>query len=334
MRAEFDSLKQMARIFRRQADDIQKSQKKLQRNMSTLQAGDWIGVGADKFYQEMEADVLPAVKRLGRAMDSGERVTNQIAKIWEEADEEASRLFGDDGFLAMIAAGAAALGSAVAGGIAAVADAIANAAAVNSVFSGNSSKKDAPSSISIPDSLNEGAKGTWKDSFPAGHEQEQGGILIRTKDGEYKFIRGDPGTGGTWDPNFGDIGDNELVGTVHTHPYDEGDTDVPFSKADISFFFDSNLKAKNMEEMMMVQSGDGQFMLARTAEFNKMVEGKSAAEISKLTSGMESTYDNAVAAGEKKGLSFAARHDAAVKAVADKYSLLYYKGKDGNLKLQ
>jgi hypothetical protein len=234
----------------------------------------------------------------------------------------------------MIAAGVGALGGAIAGGIAAAADAIANAVGVNSVFSGTSSKKDAPSSITISDDLNDGAKGAWKDSFPGGHEQEQGGILIRTKDGEYKFIRGDPGTGGTWDVNYDDIGDNELVGTVHTHPYDSGDTDVPFSKGDISFFFDSDLKAKNMEEMMMVQSGDGQFMLARTAEFNKLVEGKSAAEISKLNTEMESTYDKAAAAGKRKGLSFAARHDAAVKAVADKYNLLYYKGRDGNLKLQ
>lgn len=334
IRAEFDALSQIARSFRRQSDDTRKSLRKLQRNMGTLQGGDWIGVGAGKFYEEMDADVLPAITRLGEAMESSARITDQIGKILKEADEEASRLFRDGGLLAMIAAGAGTLGGAIAGGIAAAADAIANAVAVDSLFRGASSKKDAPSSITIPDGLNEGSKGAWKDSFPGGKEQEQGGILIRTKDGEYKFIRGDPGTGGTWDVNYDDIGDNELVGTVHTHPYDSGDTDVPFSKGDISFFFDSDLKAKNMEEMMMVQSGDGQFMLARTAEFNKLVDGKSAAEISKLNGEMESTFDKAVADGKTNGLSFAARHDAAVKAVADKYNLLYYKGKDGNLKLQ
>jgi WXG100 family type VII secretion target len=325
IRVDFDALKQIARSFGRGSDDTRNMLRKLKQNVSGLQSGDWIGVGADKFYQEMESDVIPAISRLGKAMDSGANAINQVAKIMEEADEEASRLFGEKGLLAMLSAGAGALGGAIAGGIAAAADAIANAVAVDSVFSGNSSMKDAPSSITMPDELNKGAKGAWKDSFPGGKEQEQGGILVRTKDGELKFIRGDPGTGGTWDVNYDDIGDGELVGTVHTHPYDSGHTDVPFSKGDIEFFFNSDLKAKNMEEMMVVQSGDGQFMLARTAEFNKLVEGKSAAAITTLTNEMGSTYDKAVASGKKSGLSFAARHDAA---------LLYYKGKDGNLKLQ
>lgn len=334
-RAEYDALERIARSFRQQANETQKTQRKLKGGLDTLQGGDWIGAGANAFYREMESDVLPAVARLARAMESSADTTAHIAKISKTAEEEAARLFKGEGALGMLAAGAEALGEAIAGGLGAAATAISKAAQqvadTDAILTGSHSKDDAPSTINLPDTLDKGMKDAWKNSFPGGHEQEQGGILVKTKDGAYKWIPGEAGNAGSWTPNFEDIGDNEFLGPGHTHPYDSGDTDVPFSSGDIRNLFNPS---EGSRRMTMVQSGDGQFVLSRTPEFDAQLKGKSDAELTQLRTEMTSTYDKAVAAGKKEGLSFAERHDAAVKAVADEYDLLYYKGKDGNLQLQ
>jgi WXG100 family type VII secretion target len=333
IRADFDILSQIVQIFGNRSDSTVGIFGDLSRTMDILQSGDWVGVGATRFYEEMSSDVLPAVRRLAEALEESAKVTHLIMRILEEADEEASRLLKSDleeiaNFLAF---GAGLISIAAMG---ASAMAAAEKAGVQSVFSGTSSKASAPKSLSLPKPLNEGMNKGWKDSFPGGKATEQGGILVETKDGTVKWIRGKTGTYEDWSPNFEDIGKNKLVGTGHTHPYNSGATDVPFSSGDIDDFFRSDLDGKTSERMMMVQSGDTQFVLARTKEFNNLVSGKSTAEINRLKAEMTKTYDDTVASGKTKGLSFAARHDAAVKAVAEKYNLLYYKGKNGNLTLQ
>ena len=347
IRSDHDSLAQIAQNFQRQTDNSRKTLQQLKQNMDALQAGDWIGKGATAFYQEMNSAVLPAMQRLISALELAQRTTQQISQIMQTVENETALLFREDG-TAGGAGGAGAAGGSGAGGASgggasgsaggssggASGGGAGAPASVNDVFKGDLSKSKAPSKITLPDTLNKGMGEAWKDSFPGGHEQEQGGILVRTKDGAYKWIRGKGTSGDNWSPNFGDIGDNELVGTGHTHPYDSGPTNVPFSSGDIDDFFRSDLGGKTSEEMMMVQSGDGQFVLARTAEFNKLVEGKSKTEIATLKAEMEKTYNDAVATAKSKGASFPERYDAAVKAVADKYHLLYYKGKDGTLVLQ
>jgi hypothetical protein len=175
-----------------------------------------------------------------------------------------------------------------------------------------------------------GMQDAWKDSFPGGHEQEQGGLLVKNPDGGYEWIRGDAGTGGTWSPNFDDLGSsNTYLGLGHTHPYDKGMVDVPYSDQDITHLFE--LKDGHQAEIMTVQSGKTQFLLGRTEEFNKAMAGKSDAEVATTIADMKKVYADTVAAQKTAGAPFADRYQAAVKAVADKYNLVYYKGQDGKL---
>lgn len=62
---------------------------------------DWIGAGADGFFNEMENELLPALNRVSGALLISQDVLNKIIKIIREADEETAGFFknlftGDD----------------------------------------------------------------------------------------------------------------------------------------------------------------------------------------------------------------------------------------------
>ncbi|HVO44599.1 MAG TPA: WXG100 family type VII secretion target [Aggregatilineales bacterium] len=51
-----------------------------------LRGGDWIGVGADKFYNEMEQLIFPGLQLLGQALSDISQHSGQIAKLTQEAE--------------------------------------------------------------------------------------------------------------------------------------------------------------------------------------------------------------------------------------------------------
>jgi WXG100 family type VII secretion target len=93
IRADHDSLKRISQIFARQAADSQRVQQGVRRQIDTLQGGDWIGLGANKFYGEMSSEIMPALKKLSAAMQAADRVTRQISQILQDADQRAAVLF-------------------------------------------------------------------------------------------------------------------------------------------------------------------------------------------------------------------------------------------------
>ena len=118
VRGDYDSLAKIAQGFARHAASTAQTNRGLTQAMDTLKGGDWIGQGAKKFYAEMEKDVMPAMKRLAKAMESAERVTQQISKLIKQAEDDASRLFrleGVGGLLGGVLG--AAIGGALGGGL-------------------------------------------------------------------------------------------------------------------------------------------------------------------------------------------------------------------------
>jgi len=61
--------------------------------MQQLKGGDWIGKGAKAFYKEMDSDVMPSMKRLEKAMAEAAKISNTIAKLMKQAEDDSSRLF-------------------------------------------------------------------------------------------------------------------------------------------------------------------------------------------------------------------------------------------------
>lgn len=93
IRADYQALQRMATLFRREGQGLQQTLSRLQRQLGTLQSGEWVGRGADKFYQEMDSDVLPSFQRMGAALGQAASAADRIKQIMQQAEEEVARLF-------------------------------------------------------------------------------------------------------------------------------------------------------------------------------------------------------------------------------------------------
>ena len=90
---EYDQLKQIGQRFADQAGNVRTQFDKISQQMEVLKNGAWVGPNADKFYEIMESQLLPATKRLSDALDKGREVTDQVAKLMQEAEEESKGYF-------------------------------------------------------------------------------------------------------------------------------------------------------------------------------------------------------------------------------------------------
>lgn len=92
VRSDYDQLKDLQKSFSAQAEAVAKTTQHLRSIMDKLQGGDWIGEGAQKYYQEMNDQVLPTLNRLHRALDEAARATGTISQTMKTAEDEASRV--------------------------------------------------------------------------------------------------------------------------------------------------------------------------------------------------------------------------------------------------
>lgn|SRR5574341_143292 len=96
VRADYEALASISQVFGQQADCVRGTFKQLKEGVEALQGGDWVGKGADKFYQEMNSAMLPAVQRLAQALERASETTKQISEVMKQAEEDAARLFRCD----------------------------------------------------------------------------------------------------------------------------------------------------------------------------------------------------------------------------------------------
>jgi WXG100 family type VII secretion target len=93
IRADYEQLAEMAQIFGRQADTARQVLSALQKDVETLQGGDWLGPGAEAFYAEMTSAVVPAMGRLIAALSEAASATAKIGRIMKQAEAESAALF-------------------------------------------------------------------------------------------------------------------------------------------------------------------------------------------------------------------------------------------------
>jgi WXG100 family type VII secretion target len=93
VRADYDQLKTIQSMFSANAEALQDMNGNIKSCMETLKGGDWIGEGAQKFYQEMDGQVVPSLQRLQRAMTEAARLTQQISQLMKQAEDESSSCF-------------------------------------------------------------------------------------------------------------------------------------------------------------------------------------------------------------------------------------------------
>lgn len=94
-RLDYDILKNIGGSFRGQETAVQQTTQKLSSVIEQLRGGDWIGEGATAFYNEMDGEVIPAMKRLQKAMSEGDRVSKEIERLQREAEQSLMSLVQD-----------------------------------------------------------------------------------------------------------------------------------------------------------------------------------------------------------------------------------------------
>ena len=96
----YDQLASIAKTFKDEGEDTARLHSATRQRVRDLHS-EWAGEAAEKFFEEMETELLPAVQRLAQALFLTQDVTNDIMKIIHEADEDTvgffrNQLSGDD----------------------------------------------------------------------------------------------------------------------------------------------------------------------------------------------------------------------------------------------
>jgi WXG100 family type VII secretion target len=93
----YDDMQNIIKSLRSEEEEINQLLKQTQSKVESLHNNQWIGQGADQFFNEMEQSVLPAMGRLAQALGVGANVAQQIINIIHQADEETKSFFSSLG---------------------------------------------------------------------------------------------------------------------------------------------------------------------------------------------------------------------------------------------
>jgi WXG100 family type VII secretion target len=169
VRTDYDQLTTVAARFDQQADLTRSLLQQLRQQQEALQAGDWLGTGAQAFYAEMNGQVVPTLNRLAKALETANQTTRQISLVMKAAEDEAARILRANGAAdrfgaaalkpAAVAGAADELGAVLANGAAGISGTADLAAGAGmSAFTGK------PESVPEPPSRTGTTKGTVEDT--------------------------------------------------------------------------------------------------------------------------------------------------------------------------
>ncbi|MGZ6346923.1 MAG: WXG100 family type VII secretion target, partial [Anaerolineales bacterium] len=88
----YDELRTVVKKFRNEGEDIIQLHSTMRDRVHDLHK-DWVGEGADKFFKEMENDLLPALTRLSSALFYAQDVLHKIIQIIQTFDEDTAGYF-------------------------------------------------------------------------------------------------------------------------------------------------------------------------------------------------------------------------------------------------
>jgi WXG100 family type VII secretion target len=93
VRSDRDQLKQIQDLFNSDAEKVEGFSRDLMGKMDTLKGGDWIGEGANQFYQEMDSQVIPHLNKLRDALAEAAKTTGQISQLMQDVEDRSSKIF-------------------------------------------------------------------------------------------------------------------------------------------------------------------------------------------------------------------------------------------------
>ena len=93
----YDDMNGIIKSLKTEEDEIMNLLKTTKSKVESLHNNQWIGQGADNFFNEMEQTVMPAMARLARALGVGADVAQEIMNTIRQADEETQSYFNSLG---------------------------------------------------------------------------------------------------------------------------------------------------------------------------------------------------------------------------------------------
>jgi WXG100 family type VII secretion target len=87
----------IVKSLKAEEDEIMNLLKNTKSRVESLHGNQWVGEAADRFFNEMEQMVLPAMSRLARALGVGADVAQEIMNTIRQADEETQSYFNSLG---------------------------------------------------------------------------------------------------------------------------------------------------------------------------------------------------------------------------------------------
>jgi WXG100 family type VII secretion target len=93
IQTNYDELTITRLRFDAQSEIVREVYRRLYSMMDVLKREGWQGRAATAFYEEMEAELLPAVQRLIYALEESSLTTDQLIRIYQQAEEEAAAPF-------------------------------------------------------------------------------------------------------------------------------------------------------------------------------------------------------------------------------------------------
>jgi WXG100 family type VII secretion target len=94
---DYDQMANIIKMFQSEQQELLNLLKQTDSKVEGLHGSEWIGKGADQFFNEMKGDVLPAVQRLADALGAAGEAAQKIVEIFRSADEETKGYFGNIG---------------------------------------------------------------------------------------------------------------------------------------------------------------------------------------------------------------------------------------------
>lgn len=87
-RVNYDEMNAIVKSFRTEQQEIEALLKQTKGKVDALHNNQWVGQGSEKWFSEMEGQVLPAMQRLIRALGYAGDTAEKIHQVIHRHDEE------------------------------------------------------------------------------------------------------------------------------------------------------------------------------------------------------------------------------------------------------
>ena len=97
VQVNYDEMQAIIKLLQQEEEELKALLQQTKGKVESLHGNQWVGQGADKFFNEMEGTVLPAMGRMVNALDVAGNVAKQVINTIHSADEGTKGFFGNLG---------------------------------------------------------------------------------------------------------------------------------------------------------------------------------------------------------------------------------------------